>query len=248
MTDPYLRFGPLALHSYTALIMLAAAAAAFILLLRAPPGRRAPRADAALAALAGALLGGRALHVLLHWSYFAYHTAEIPQIQAGGLSWQGALLGGLLGLAAAARWRGLSLRTLLDDLAPALPLLALGGWAGCQLAHCAYGQEVATLAAYPPLLVHEGPDVFGLVAPRYHTQLIGLAAAALLLTFTALLFWRGWLAGRRFWLLLALLALLMFALAFLRGDEALQLAGLRADQWLDLAIFTTGVILAIIKR
>lgn len=196
-------------------------------------------ADAALGALVGGLIGARVVHVLLHWDYFAANLGEALRLNAGGLDWHGAILGGLPGLWLAARWRRLSYRAALDRLTPALPLLALAGWAGCAAAACAYGVEVDTLAHYSPLIASETRDIFGIVAPRYNTHLFGGVLALLLLAVTALLFWRNWLAGRRFWLILALLCLGMFAIGFYRGDAILMLAGLRGDQWLD------GVILAV---
>lgn len=195
--------------------------------------------DAALGVLVGGLVGARVVHVLLHWDYFAANLSEALRLNAGGLDWHGAVLGGLPGLWLVARWRRLSYRAALDRLTPALPLLALAGWAGCAAAACAYGAEVDTLAHYSPLAVAETRDIFGIVAPRYNTHLFGVVLALCLLLITALLFWRRWLYDRRFWLILALLSLGMFLIGFSRGDAVLMLAGLRGDQWLD------GMILAV---
>ncbi|MFN8450211.1 MAG: prolipoprotein diacylglyceryl transferase family protein [Anaerolineae bacterium] len=187
--------------------------------------------DACLGALAGGIVGARAGHVLLNGSYFADNLSEALRPNAGGLDWHGALLGGLVGLALVARWRRLSLRDLLDALTPTLPLLAFAGWLGCWAGVCGYGAEVDTLARYPALAAAETRDVYGIVAPRYNTQVFGMALALLILS--AVLIRRCWLKYRRFWLLLALLSLGMFGIGFFRGDSAQVVAGLRADQWLD---------------
>src|SRR5690606_38377072 len=110
-------------------------------------------------------------------------------------------------------------------------------------ANCGFGAEVNTLANYPPLVVAELPDVYGIPAPRYNTQLFGLVLALLALGLTIWLFRRGLLVGRRFWLVLALLSAGMFAIGFFRADYALQVADLRADQWLDLAAMFLSIML-----
>lgn len=114
-------------------------------------------------------------------------------------------------------------------------------WWGCLGAACGYGAEVDTLARYPAWAVAELPDVYGLPAPRWNTQVFGMALGAALLPLMALLAARGWLRGRRFWLALALLSAGMFAIGFVRADYAPTLAGLRADQWLDLILMTLAL-------
>ena len=78
--------------------------------------------------------------------------------------------------------------------------------------------------------------MYGIVAPRYNTQLFGLALAVALLMVSIVLIRRGWLKYRRFWLVLALLSLGMFGISFYRGDPVPLVAGWRADEWLDLGI------------
>lgn len=193
--------------------------------------------DAGLGAFAGGVVGARIVHVLLNWAYFADHGDEALRLNAGGLDWHGAVVGGLIGLALIARWRRLSVRALLDALAPALPLLAFAGWLGCAAAVCGYGAEVDTLAHYPAFAVAESRDVFGIVAPRYNTQVFGLALALALLALSFVLLHYDGLKDRRFWILLALFSIGMFGIGFYRGDSVPTLLGLRADQSFDLALF-----------
>ncbi len=189
--------------------------------------------DVCLGAFAGGVVGARTGHVLLNWAYFADNLNEALHPEAGGLDWHGAVIGGLIGLALAARWRRANTRSLLDVLAPALPLLAFAGWLGCWAAACGYGAEVDTLAHYPAFAAAETRDVYGIAAPRYNTQVFGMALALVLLVISIVVARRGWLKGRRFWLLLALLSAGMFGISFLRGDYAPVVAGIRADQVLD---------------
>ncbi len=199
--------------------------------------------DAGLAACLGGVIGARIVHVLLNWSYFADAFSEALHPNAGGLDWHGAVIGGLIGLALVA-WVGkVKLRDLLDALAPALPLLALAGWIGCWAAVCGYGAEVDTLAHYPAWAAAESRDVYGIIAPRYNTQIFGMALAIGLLVISVVLIRRGWLKNRRFWFLLALLSIGMFAIGFFRGDYAVMVAGLRADQMLDAGVFLGSLLL-----
>lgn len=236
----YTRIGPLEIQTFTLALALAFAAALGWTVWRVPASRGAV-VDACLGALVGGVLGARLFHVLLNWAYFEYNSHEILRIRSGGLDWHGALLGGLAGLFLASRWRKVSAAGLLDALTLALPLLAMAGWWGCRAANCAFGREVDTLANYPPLLVAELPDVYGIPAPRYNTQLIGLVLALLVFGLAALLFWRRRLIGQRFWLALALLSLGMLGIGFFRGDYAVMIAGLRADQWLDLGVLLVSL-------
>lgn len=240
----YTEIGPLRLQTFTLALALAVLASLVWGFYRLPQ-QRAAWVDAALAALFLGLIGARAGHVLLNWNYFAYNAGQIPAIREGGLDWHGGLLGGLLGLLIVARWRKVAISRLLDLLTPALPLLALAGWWGCAAANCAYGAELNSLVDGPALLVAELRDVYGIPAPRYRTQFFGLSLALLGLALAALLIYRGWLVGLRFWLLLALLSVGMFAIGFVRADFAYVIAGLRADQWLDMLVIILSLLVLI---
>ena len=74
------------------------------------------------------LVGARLYHVATDWSTrFAGHWERIPQVWEGGLGIYGALLGGMLGGAIAARRYGIALPVLLDCIAPGTALAqALG--------------------------------------------------------------------------------------------------------------------------
>jgi prolipoprotein diacylglyceryl transferase len=65
------------------------------------------------------LVGARLYHVATDWSTrFAGHWERIPQVWEGGLGIYGALFGGMLGGAIAARRYGIALPALLDCIAP----------------------------------------------------------------------------------------------------------------------------------
>lgn len=242
MPDLTTTLGPFTLRSFTFFLGLALAGTVGVALLRlrsvAQPGHVV---DALLGGLLAAVAGARLFHVALNWDYFATHTAEIVRLAAGGLDWHGALFGGLLGLALVARWRRLSVAQLFDALTPALPVLALGSWYACWAAACGYGREVDTLANYPAYAVAELPDIYGIIAPRYNTQVFGIGFGLVLLVLSVLLIGTNRLDQRRFWLVLGLLGIGMAVIGFWRGDPALFVGGLRLDQWLDVLVATIGV-------
>ncbi len=237
MLNTYTMIGPITLQTYTLLLAIGVSLSAAISVYRLP-GRPGRVLDACLGGLAGGAIGARVLHVLLNWAHFSTRPDQILQFSSGGLDWHGAVIGGLIGLYAVSRWRGLGLSRLLDALVIALPLLALTGWLGCWAAGCAYGAEVETLAYYPAIAVSIAPDVYGIPAPRYNTQFFGVLVALGLLLLAAGLVWKKLATGWRFWLILGLLSLSMFVIGFFRADYAIMLAGLRADQWLD--VFMLG--------
>lgn len=67
-------------------------------------------------------VGARLLFVILEWPTYAQHLTEIWQVNHGGMSIHGALLGGLLGLWAACRWQRLELFRTTDLMVLALPI------------------------------------------------------------------------------------------------------------------------------
>jgi len=203
--------------------------------------------DMGIMALFAGVLLARVFHVWLNWRYFAEHTAEITQLSAGGYNWHGAVIGVLCVVFLVSHHRHLNVSFLLDHLAIALPLLAFSGWWGCGAATCSYGAEVERMADYPGWATWDGAGEFGLIAPRFATQSIGMMLSGVLLGVIIVITRKQWLEESRFWFILVLFALGMFAIDGLRGDYAPiygvpKFASLRADQWLDL-VFAVGSIL-----
>jgi phosphatidylglycerol:prolipoprotein diacylglycerol transferase len=238
----YTNFAGFTVQTYTLILSLSIVLSIGLLLVLNRQLAPARLFDLAVGALIGALIMARVGHVVLYWDYFSSHLAEIPRYDMGGLDWHGAAFGGLAGLWLAARLRRVTLSPILDSLALILPLLTLAGWRGCMAAACAYGSEITRMAAYPPLLVWEASDSYGLIAPRYATQLLGTLMAVVLLLLAIFLHHRNWLPGQRFWFMLILAGAGMFLIGFLRGDPIPTFASSRFDQWLDLLMVITGLI------
>jgi prolipoprotein diacylglyceryltransferase len=225
------------------------------------------RINAGLWAAFGALLAGRLIFVLLQWAYFQDHLAQALQVFRGGLSWPGALAGGLLALLVYARIDRLTsgsrtnarsrkgsrrFNILADDLLPLAGTLAVAVWLGCWLDGTAYGPLASELS--PPLnvLVLPALDEWGQTNLRLPVQLSGALVTLGLLWIldryqqtSRIEYKSGTAAG------LGLLgfSLEMLLLSGLRSDPGIFWAGLRADAWAALAfLLASGTWLITIQR
>jgi len=238
------RIGPIVIRSYSLMLDLAILIGLGALAWHG--GRAEDRhtrwLDAGLVAVIAGLVGGRLEHVLIHWGYFADHSAEIPQFWLGGLEWHLAVIFGLIALAAGCRAWKINFRQAVDVIGLIAPVAAALIFGGCWLSACGYGQEVDSLADYPRFVAAELPDMYGIVAPRLNTQVFGIVAGLILTGVAVVLARRIHRSGTHFWIILALLAATLFALGALRGDPIPMVGVFRLDQLLDLGV--TAVALA----
>jgi phosphatidylglycerol:prolipoprotein diacylglycerol transferase len=195
--------------------------------------------DLGLWAVVGGIVAGRVGFVLANWSVFAEDWVRALRIWEGGLSFHGALVGGLLVMAAfAAIQRGegrASIWRYVDALTPGLALGIAFGWAACLMGGCAYGVLGEGLG-YAFL-----PDIYGVEASRFATQAVGLAFATVLFVGFWLLRDRWPFPGASFLTYLLLYSAGHVFLEFTRGDEALYLGAWRLPQVLDLVfVFASG--------
>jgi phosphatidylglycerol:prolipoprotein diacylglycerol transferase len=191
--------------------------------------------DLGLWTVIGGILGGRIGFVLAHWRIFQEDWLQALQIWKGGLSFHGAFLGGLVvmlifALASRRRKDPVSFWQLGDVLVPGLALGIAFGWAACLMGGCSYG-NLGQGFGYAVL-----PDLYGVEASRFATQVVGLGYALLLFAG----FWllrRHWsFSGAPFLMFVLLYFGGLFFLEFTRGDEALYLGPWRLAQWLDLVL------------
>lgn len=192
--------------------------------------------DAGLWSLVGALLGGRAVFVAINWGYFREYPWEGLQVYLGGLSWAGALGGGLLALVLVSALSDMRIGTLVTALLPLLATLAVSAWLSCWQAGCAYGPPSNSWWGIP------SRDEWGNLVLRWPTQLLG---ALLALGLFWLLDWRRRVTGAAeeiagFTILG--FSLQMLALSFLRVDPLPVWYGLRSDTWAALALSLVGAI------
>lgn len=227
--------GDINIYMFSLLLATGAAAGLTSLAWLANDATRNTQLNAALWALTGALLGGRVVYVVLQWPYFQSHLVEAIQIQLGGLSWVGALLGGLAAIWFTARHSQQRFGKLLDRLTPLFFAISLSAWLGCWAAGCAYGQ---LSGAWWSVFARDEWDV---LAGRIPVQLF----AALL---TSGLFWSIYSQRARFQtpgqtasLFLLGSAIIYFSLTYLRGDPNPVWAGLRWDAWAALSFSAIGI-------
>ena len=133
--------GPIQIHSFSVMLILAFLFGVWIARKRAPkfgfdPGKIS---DASMLALFAGVIGARLLFILQELPYYLQHRNELFSLQFQGLTSFGGLLGGL-GAYWYFAWRQKrSLRDVLDVVAPSA-LLGQGiGRIGCLLNGCCYG-------------------------------------------------------------------------------------------------------------
>ncbi|PJF41078.1 MAG: hypothetical protein CUN54_02945 [Phototrophicales bacterium] len=237
MLEPFTYIGPYRVLTYMLHLSLAIIISGLLVVIRNHKRYHiAHIVDVLLGVLIGAVFVARLLHVGMNRVYFLENPDEAARLTLGGLDWHGALVGGLIGLYVMARWRRIMIADMLAAFAPGVALVGLAAWSGCFASRCAYGIEVATLADHPAFVVSEVGDIFGIVAPRYNTQLLGIILSSMtLIVAVVLLFVSRW-RGAHFWLMMLLAGLSAFVVGFWRGDATFMIGALRADQWLDLAV------------
>lgn len=191
--------------------------------------------DLGLWAVIGGIVGGRIGYVLANWRVFSEDWTRALRFWEGGLSFHGAILGGLLVMVLFAQLHRrdeppVSFWELADVITPGLALGIAFGWAACLMGGCAYGL-LGEGSGYAIL-----PDIYGVDASRFATQAVGLAFALILFAG----FWilrKHWpFAGASFLMYGLLYFGGQFFLDFTRGDEAIYLGPWRLAQWLNLAL------------
>jgi prolipoprotein diacylglyceryltransferase len=198
-----------------------------------------------------ALALGRMGYVALHWVYFVDHTNEIFSLASPSFQEHAALCGGFIGY-----WLLARLLPIANSPLPIVLCISLIGMAaslGCIANGCAYGREVFWQSegehSLMWLVAVDWPDAYGINNPRLPTQLF-MAGWLGVVGSVVMLMGRGDKKTRRkgdktsphllissspyvFWLLF--FALGDFIIQFARGDASPIWAGLRTEQWLDVA-------------
>jgi len=193
----------------------------------------------AITILLGSLIGARVIYTGIHWAFFKNHLIEIPQIWLGGLSWPGALGGGLLTIALIALLKGWHFGALCDANLPLLTAMTISIWLGCWVAGTAYGPKTDLWWGVPT------GDIQGQMVLRWPVQLLG-ALLTTLLSWTTSLLWRQLRApGVKFSFTLAGISLIQLGLIGLRVDPAPQWHNTRLEFWAALGFCTLSAIITI---
>lgn len=224
------------------LLLVAAITVAYVVAQREAKRHSLPQeavADAALWVGLAALAGGRALYVLQNGlGDIGAHPVHILMVWMGGLSFYGGLIAGLAALILFARHRGVPWLVALDVAAPAAAIGQGIGHIGCLIG----GDSFGIPANVPWAVIYQNPNAMAPLGVSLHpTQayealaLTGLFAVLWLLR-RSLTATPGSLAA----LYLGGLAIIRFGLFFLRDEPAMFL-GLKAAQWIGMAILVLAM-------
>lgn len=188
-----------------------------------------------------AIIGARIWHVFFfQWGYYSKHLVEIFAIWNGGISIQGALIGGFIAAAYYARKEKISFWGLADILAPAIIFGQAVGRIACFLNGDAFGAPTGTGfgIVYPegtiaferygsvplwPAEIWEGQFdliVFGILLVMKN---IKLPKGGLFLSYNIMY------------------ALVRFSMEFLRGDSPRYALGWTAGQWTSMSILVISL-------
>lgn len=197
---------------------------------------RSAHLNAGLWALAGVLIGARMLFVAFQWPYYQSRLADIVSINLGGLSWAGALLGGIAAIWMYARFSKKLFAEVADYLIPLFAALSISSWLGCWLSGCAYGHVSTSWWALPAV------DEWGVVDGRVPTHLLAmlLIAAVFWVIYSNSLHMQS--PGQAASLFLIGFSLSYFMITYLRSDLTPVSAGLRWDAWGALAFGAFGLV------
>lgn len=237
--DPVLvHLGPLALSWYGLAIAAAIVVSVWLAMRLARPlgipGEELERI--AMWTLVGGVVGARALHVIDRWELYADAPIHVIAIWNGGLAIVGAVLGGTLAGAVAARTHGLPVRALADAVAPAAILGQAIGRLGCLVTGDAVGVPTT---GFGVTYTHPGAMVPQL-GVAYEPVFLYEAAWDLAL-FAVLMALRGRLAvGQLFAAYLGLYGVGKFLITTLRVEKV-WVGGLQEAQLLALGAIALGL-------
>lgn len=233
------RIGPLTVHSYGLMMVVAIVVCAFLLRRDARGTVVPPDAvlDVIFLAMLGGLIGARLFYVVLFWDYFLSQPLEILMIQKGGLAWQGGFIGAtavLIGTILKKKW---PIWESLDLFAPYAALGQSIGRVGCFLNGCCHGRHWESGLYFP---VHG--DVL------HPTQLYD--AFGLFLIFLVLRRQRKVsLPGVTAMMYVMLATSLRFVVEFFRADHDLLAFGLSIYQFISIGLFSiAGLVLIRLRK
>lgn len=242
-----LKIDPINIYTYGSLLCLAFLAALWV------AGREAQRVglpsgriwDLGLYILVAAVVGARALEVLLNLHRYMAKPLDIFRVWDGGLAFQGGLILALIITIAYLRRHQLPIWGTLDILALGIPLGQSIGRIGCFMAGCCYGRPTdlpwGVTFTHPESL---GPLRVKIHPTQLYESLLVLGVFGVLYHFRSRKRFDGQLLGTYF--LLAGLA--RFGVEFFRGDPRgpALVAGMPVTQLTALVMALVGAVLLIL--
>ena len=166
-------------------------------------------------ALLSAVVGSRALFVLINLDSFRVNPPAIFNLWEGGLVFYGGLLLAIGISVGYMRWHRLPFWKLFDLVSPSLALGLFFGRIGCFFAGCCYGKETSL----PWAVIFRDPHSLArLNVPLHPTQLFDAANGLFLFLFLLWMEKKKSFDGQIFFLFLLLYSGTRFFIEFLRGD------------------------------
>lgn len=234
------KFGPVTVRSYGVMIVLGILAG-LIWTKREFAKKKLPDDllyDLLIAVIALGVVGARLLYVALNWETYRTNLIAIPMIWAdGGLSFHGAVAGGILAGFWLARRYKISFWKVADAVAPALALGHFFGRIGCFLNGCCYG-----IPTTMPWGVKFHNLALGIeTLPSHPTQLYEAAGLLVLFFLLSKLSKQPPYEGAVFIWWLIFYSVLRFTVEYWRAGATANLVhGLTEAQWLSLVLFSAA--------
>lgn len=184
--------------------------------------------------LLGMLCGARLAYSLSHWVEFSPDPWMVFDVMAGGLSWMGLALGGVIALLV---YAGLTERSPVELLGLHYPLIAvtcIGLWLGAQLAGLGYGPIVPAAWWALPVL-----DAAGDLAPRIPLPVIGSLLSLFVMMAIDRLGRQGIPPPSLTLIFCTFQFGILYVLTFFRADPMLMAGGQIIERWA--ALFHAGL-------
>jgi phosphatidylglycerol:prolipoprotein diacylglycerol transferase len=185
-----------------------------------------------------ALVGAKALLVIVDWDYYRSNPREIfSLVRSAGVFYGGLIVATITGFALMRRYR-LPVWTTADLYAPGIALGHVIGRMGCFFAGCCWGKPTnlpwAITFTDPTAAMNVGTP---LNIPLHPTQLYEAGAELLILGLLLSTERRGgYFAGRTFWLYMLLYAISRFIIEFYRDDPRGVMFGMSTSQFVSVLL------------
>jgi len=226
------KLGNITIHSYGLMVALGYLLAIFIIHLEAK--RRGLNSnlalDLGLTAMICGTLGSKLIFILRNWSYYSKNPVEILLGFGEGFIFYGGLVLGAIGVILVSHFKKISIKTIADICAPAIPLGHTIGRIGCLLRGCCFGKPTTL----PWAIYLEG-------AFRHPTQIYHIAHNFLIFIILWLIRKRIKVEGNLLLIYLLLYGIACFISEFFR-DNPLFILGLTGSQIFSILIFFASLI------
>ncbi len=233
--------GPVTIYSYGLFVAIGFLLSTILILKDSRKFGIAPEKmfDCMIAILAGGLVGGRLLFVIINYRYYLEYPLRAFMFYEGGLAYQGAFVMAVIAGILWARAKKIPFLKAADLVAPYIALAQSLGRIGCFLNGCCYGRvaESGLLVTFPYEPV-----------TRIPTQIY--SSFILLLIFVLLIEMRGKrpFDGYIFCAYMILYSVFRFFMDFTRGDIYMFVFGMKLSQIISLVMFAGASVLYFILK